>query len=121
MAEVLRFFPRQTLVGAAAGSEYYSEIFEVAEYSHITFQLRVYLLSAGANVQAELETTSDPTLTDGWEVLVIAPTPLVVATGSQDVARTTEAPARFVRAKVTLPEEVCQATLMCEGVARGGV
>ena len=125
MDETLVFFPRQTLCGPASGgvsAVYYSEIFEVTEYSEITFELRVYENTVGAaDVTAILLETSDPTFTDdpgglAWEALQTITKDKGVAIGRA------ANPLRFVRMKVALPPIAnTQVTLMIEGVARSGV
>jgi hypothetical protein len=120
MAELLRFFRRQTLVGDATGSSYYSDVFDVTEYSHITLALRVYENSVGGanTVTAILQETSDPTLTGAWEALETIQT----LSGAPDVVMGRAShPLRFVRVNIRLPPAACRVTLLCDGVAREGV
>lgn len=133
--EVLSFFPRQTLTGTSGtATVYYSEIFDVTAYSHITVELRIYegnATTAPTTLTLELQTTSDPTFTDdpspglAWQKLTTAPDdPITLAANAagKKVERTLQTPARFLRCKISMPTgSNSQVTLMVAGVARGGV
>ncbi|MCZ6689880.1 MAG: hypothetical protein O7H41_09780 [Planctomycetota bacterium] len=65
MAELIRFFPRQTLVFLNASSEYYSEIFDTTENPTVVVEGRIFYQSAVQNIVVDVEETSDPTL-NNW-------------------------------------------------------
>lgn len=59
MAELLRFFPKQTLRGKSSGTvTYYSEIFDVSEFAELEVH---YVHWAGDTITTRLQVTSDPT------------------------------------------------------------
>ena len=115
MAEVIRFFPRQTLVaGTSSKGDYYSEIFEVAEYSELEAELTVYQTTPpAAVVSGVLEENSDRRLDlGGWTQLG-----LLTQTGQGIVTATFSNPSRFLRAKLTVPAAAV-ITVSFEGVGR---
>lgn len=107
MAEVIRFFPRQTLKGAAT---YYSEIFDVSEYAEVEVHLVGW---AGDPVDVKIYTSNDSAFTTaGWSGYA----PVTVSGGVNEVQSYSEC-LRYVVAEVVLQanEEI---TLQIDGVGR---
>src|SRR5436309_1548073 len=113
MAQVIRFFERQTLGSnpSPGYSDHYSETFEVADYPELTFTLDVYTNSnSGTIVTGTLQHTNDPQLNDSvWTGLATLTT-----TGTGFKIAGVTGIARFVRAKVSVSGGT-YATLACRG------
>jgi len=124
MAQVIRFFPQQALVGSPSGSgtaTFYSEIFEVAGYEKLQLQACLMTMSRSggtpvAQVTADLETTSDSRFASGtW--LDTSGTALTLSTLPQASGGVFSGLLQYVRAKVTVSEDT-SCMLMVEGVAK---
>lgn len=118
VAEVIKFFNRQTLSSGASSTDYYSDIYEVSEYDQIAVQLRAYGVT-GYSITADIQTTFDNSFdNDSWKKLGNT---LTVNTGTPKHSDDYTNPMRYVRAKLTIPQAVSgqnSPTFSLEGVAR---
>jgi hypothetical protein len=116
--QAISFFPRQVLAGTETSTaDTYSEIYDVGSFSALVVELRVYTANpASAVIAVEIEQSMDPTFRpDSWSTLG---TLNVTASGGAGVASASySGPARFVRAKCTMPA-ASYATVHVEAVAR---
>ena len=123
MAMVLKFFQRVSLEGPYP-AKYYSEIFDVTEYSSVVGEVKIPMMFAAMTAAVVVETSSQPDFSPDfiWHTLLTtAPTPLVVAGSYPFVAPaapTLSLPLRFVRVAILLAGAAGSATLCIEGVAR---
>ncbi len=118
MAQLMRYFPQQTFVFETTSTVYYSEVFDVSEYTSLLLEARLHGTSATpVTFTVAIEETSDPTLAN-WDLPPLA-------TGTMDDATTRVrkiapagggAPLRFVRVKLST-NAVCDATISVEGGA----
>ena len=113
MGEVVNFFPRQTLVYAAANDTYYSEIFDMTDWASMTLEARLYFDSGSATLTVTLEETWDPTL-QNWELSDVDPAPLSSAAAS--IAKMSASNLlRFTRVTIS-SSAVTNATLSVQGI-----
>ncbi len=103
MAQTLRFFNRQMLMGDDGSSTtYYSEVFDSMKLSILDVELRVYAANAAATqTVTRLETTTDPTLQD-WQDLGTADLKQTGPGAVRISYSAAESPLIYVRARVTL-------------------
>ena len=115
MAQVIRFFPRQTILGSTT---VYSEIYEVApETVTVLAEYRLWSYSgagAGAGISAAIETTMNPTFGPDTSWSAVASTG-VIAAGVTVIEGTQIM--RFVRGKIVAPGATA-ALLHFEGVTK---
>jgi hypothetical protein len=120
MARVLSFFSKKTLSGTnGADTPYYSEIFDVTDSSVLVVQLQVMGTTASATtITGQLYETNDASFEEAsWASVGAAMTK--AGTGFSASKVTISGPARFVRAKVTMPAGT-SATVSVDGVGRQG-
>ena len=119
MAHILKFFPRQVLVGAgSSGQTIYSEVFEVSNFKEILVEFNVpgilQPLSPAIGISAIIQTTNDPAFNNAiWSQLGTALTRTSVGISSSAYSD----PMRFVRGTIVMPSSYV-ATVLFEGVAR---
>ena len=118
MGDVLRVFPRQTLVFAATDDAYYSEVFDMTNNSTLTLEARLYFESAGSvtTFTVELEETGDPTLSN-WDHAAAGTTTLSTSTTKVGQISVTSGLLRFVRVKIKA-SQATEATMSVDGVSR---
>jgi hypothetical protein len=119
-SSVLRFFPRQTVVGGEPSVWYYSDPFDLSQYTELTVCHRVLgIVGSSTQIAGTLQTTPDLHDVEGWSTgLTFA---LRTAVGSQ--RKSTSGLSRFVRFEVIVinpPVFDGVATIQVEGVAREG-
>jgi hypothetical protein len=120
MARVLSFFSKKTLSGTnGADTPYYSEIFDVTDSSVLVVQLQVLGTTASAStIIGQLYESNDDSFEDAsWSPVGTAMTK--AGTGLSSSKVTISGPARFVRAKVTMPTGT-SATVSLDGLGRQG-
>lgn len=113
--QVLKLFPRQTLLAQGALTQYFSEIFDVSQFVAISGELRVYAITAGT-VLCRIQQCSQPELGPDavWSNFVVT---IGAAAGiALPIAGTN--PARFVRANAEISNAGAVATFAVELIAR---
>jgi len=117
MAEVIRFFPRQAVVGTeTTATNYYSEIFDASDYLRLKVLYRrfaVFPSSLSGSFVAEIQSTNNPELNDDAFETLGTLTEGAFTTFSGGLGR-------YVRAKVTVSgamSEGSTAMIQIEGVA----
>ncbi|MCZ6689881.1 MAG: hypothetical protein O7H41_09785 [Planctomycetota bacterium] len=113
MAEIVNFFPRQTLVFSASAT-YYSEIFDTTNLPTLVLEARLYYESpAGVSISVVVEETADPTLVR-WTDLG---SPQLLTSAGDRKKFTLSGALRFVRVNLVATGSPTVATLEVIGTA----